>query len=69
MEKKRIISKKAIRKYFGNEAKKEGERIFREGDRFFIGKLYGKDEITTQEYEMIIKLWEEFKKEQLTLLK
>lgn len=42
----------------------ERERILKEGDSFFIGKQYGEDDLTNEEYDKLVKLWEEFKLKQ-----
>jgi len=41
----------------------ERERILEIGDEKFIGDLYADDNVDTENYDIIVKIWEELKKE------
>ena len=41
----------------------ERERILRIGDKKFISNLYSNNNIDTESYDIIVKIWEELKKE------
>ncbi len=50
-------------KMFRNGEKQERQRCLKEFNSFIIGKLYGLNELSTEAYDKIVKLWEELKKE------